>query len=323
MSLFTRPRAPLPASLLIVLAACLWGLLGIFGKYAQQAGVAPLEVAFWRAALGGGLFGLQAAASRQALPRSLDLLWTALFGVLRVSLFYGAYQLAVQAAGASLASVLLYTAPAFVALWGALLLREPTGLRELGAVALTLGGIALISLGGGENIQVTPAALIWGLLSGFSYSLYYPYGKLFFNRYPPAVLYAVALPVGALCLLPLTSFTGKSPEAWLAIGATALLSTYLAYLLYSAGLQRLGATQASVLASLEPVVAGLLALALFGERPGLLSLLGAGLVLVAALLFSLPSRAGRAPATPSRALGQEGSAGPGEPGSSQAAPNAE
>lgn len=309
-----RPAALTPgaaAQLCIVLAAALWGLLGISGKYAQAEGVTPLEVAFWRAALGGALFALHAGAARQALPRGLDLLWTALFGVVGVSLFYAAYQLAVQAAGASLASVLLYTAPAFVVLWGWLLLRERTGQREFGAVALTLGGVALISLGGGEHIQVTPAALTWGLLSGFSYSLYYLYGKLFFGRYSSAALYAIAMPVGALGLLPLTDFTAKSPTAWLALGATALLSTYLAYLLYSAGLKHLSATRASVVASLEPVVAGLLALALFGEKPGLLALAGAGLVLAATLLLSAgekpqqPPTPPKPPQVPTRALGQE------------------
>ncbi|MCD0163986.1 EamA/RhaT family transporter, partial [Deinococcus sp. 6YEL10] len=48
--------ARIPAPLLILTAAVLWGLLGILGKQAQAAGIAPLEVAFWRAALAGGLY---------------------------------------------------------------------------------------------------------------------------------------------------------------------------------------------------------------------------------------------------------------------------
>lgn len=54
----------LPAPLLMVIAAMLWGTLGIFGKQAQAAGLSPLEVAFWRASLGGLLFGIHAAATR-------------------------------------------------------------------------------------------------------------------------------------------------------------------------------------------------------------------------------------------------------------------
>ena len=66
--------------------------------------------------------------------------------------------------------------------------------------------------------------------------------------------------------------------------AIAVLSTYLAYLAYSAGLRHLPATRASVIASLEPVVAAGLAAAIFGERLSALALAGAALVVGAALL---------------------------------------
>lgn len=160
----------------------------------------------------------------------------------------------------------------------------------MGAVAGTLLGISLISLGGGQGIQVSAASLGYGLTAGFTYSLYYLYGKHFFGRFSPAALYAVALPVGALGLLPFFSFTHKTPAAWLSLGAVALLCVYLAYLAYSAGLSRLNATRASVIASLEPVVAALLAAALFGERLSALSLMGAALVVGAALLLGTQNK---------------------------------
>ncbi|GAA5437161.1 EamA family transporter [Deinococcus aquaticus] len=281
------PRALIPAPLLILTAAVLWGLLGILGKQAQAAGIAPLEVAFWRAALAGGLYALHTAVIRAPLPRGRDLLVTAAFGVAGVSVFYGSYQLAVRAGGASLASVLLYTAPAFVALIGWAAWRERLGRREALAIGGTLGGIGLISLGGGQGVTVSPAALGLGLTAGFTYSLYYIYGRAFFDRYAPPALLAVALPVGAVCLLPFVTFSAKTAPAWGSLIALSFFSTYLAYLAYSAGLRRLNATRASVIASLEPVVAAALAAALFGERPAPLALLGAALVIGAALLLSL------------------------------------
>lgn len=284
-------RLSLPAPLFILLAAVLWGLLGILGKQAQAAGVLPLEVAFWRATLGGLLFGSHAFFTGSPLPRGRDLWVTAGFGVLGVSVFYGSYQLAVRSGGASLASVLLYTAPAFVALMGWAFLREKLGARELLAVGGTLAGIALISLGGGQGVNVNGAAIGYGLIAGFTYSLYYLYGKGFFGRYSPAALYAVALPVGALALLPFVQFTSKTSGAWGSLISIALFSTYLAYSAYSAGLQHLPATRASVIASLEPVVAAGLAALLFGERLAPLALLGAALVIGAALLLSVANSA--------------------------------
>ncbi|MDB5045114.1 MAG: rane protein [Deinococcus sp.] len=290
----TRAKAPaagwsqnIPAPLLILTAACLWGLLGIFGKNVQGAGVGALEVAFWRAVLGGSFFALHAALIRAPLPRGRDFWITAAFGIAGVSIFYGSYQLAVRAGGASLASVLLYTAPAFVALFGWAVLHERLGRRDVLAVAGTLVGIALISLGGGQGVNVTAAALAFGLVAGFTYSLYYLYGKAFFGRYSPPALLAVALPVGAVGLLPFVDFSAKTPAAWTGLGAMAFLSTYLAYTAYSLGLKRLPATRASVIASLEPVVAAGLAAWLFAERLSGTALLGAALVIGAALLLSL------------------------------------
>ena len=97
----------------------------------------------------------------------------------------------------------------------------------------------------------------------------------------------MALPVGALGLLPLVDFVPKPPSVWLSLWGLALLCTYLAYLAYSAGLRHLPATRASVIASLEPVVAALLAALLFGEQLSPLALGGAALVIGAALLLSL------------------------------------
>src|SRR5687768_3969976 len=114
----STPRlTPMPH---ILLAAVLWGLLGPASYVALRDGVAPLEIAFWRAALAAPLFAAHAVAAgggRAAFRAARgDLPALAAFGVVGVSVFYGAYQLAVREGGAALAAVLLYTAPAWVAL---------------------------------------------------------------------------------------------------------------------------------------------------------------------------------------------------------------
>lgn len=291
----------MPAAGYIVVAATLWGLLGIFGKQAQSLGVSALEVAFWRALLGGALFAGHAAVVRARVPRGRDLAVTVAFGLVGGSLFYGSYQLAVRAGGASLASVLLYTAPAFVAVLGALVLRERVGRTEAAAVLATIAGIAVIGLGGGQGITVGPAAIGWGLTAGFSYALYYLYGARYFPRYPPAVLFAVALPVGAVGLAPFVRFSAPSAAAWGYLAAIAILSTYLAYLAYARGLLGLPATRASVIAALEPVVAAGFAAAIFGERLSALALVGAALVIAAATWLS---RSGESPVPPGQRIGQ-------------------
>jgi DME family drug/metabolite transporter len=276
-------------TVVILVAAVLWSLLGIFGRLAQARGIAPLEVALWRAVIGGALFAVHARVTRAALPRGRDLAITAGFGIAGVSILYGSYQLAIQAGGASLASVLLYTAPAFVAVLSWRFLGEAIGVRAWLCVATTIGGVALISAGGVTGIEVSPAAIGFGLTSAVTYALYYLVGKLTFGRLAPAAVFAVAMPVGALGLLPFVTFAAKDGTAWLILIAMGVLSTYLAYLLYGIALRRLPATRTSVLASIEPVFAAALAALFLGERLSGLAYLGGAMVAAAAVGFSLAS----------------------------------
>ncbi len=276
---------------LVFLAALLWGLIGLFSKGVLGAGVGPLELAFWRAALAGGMFMLHASLTGQLRLQSWrDLAALAGFSLIGVTLFYASYSLAVQAGGVSLASILLYSAPAFVALAARLLLGEALTGRKLILLALTLAGVVLVAQGGGSGVTVTALSLFWGITAALSYSSYYLFGKWALGRYTPVTIYAVVLPAGALGLSPLVSFAPKSAGVWLLLLALATISTYTAYALYYTGLKRVEASRAVLVASVEPVVAALTGALVFGERLGPWGLLGGALILTSALLASLPTR---------------------------------
>lgn len=274
----------------ILAAATLWGFLGPFGKMAFQEGVSPLEVAFWRAMLAWLLFAAQAFYQRRVRVNPRDLPGLALFGFLCVTLFFGSYQIAVEKGGAAMASVLLYTAPAWVFLLSRFFLNAGVNLKKITALGLTLAGVILVS----RNQQVQAmgiageggiSAVLFGLLAGFCYSLYYIFGKHFSDKYSASVLFLYILPFGAVCLLPWFSFAQKSVSAWLALGAIAVFSTFAAYHFYYAGLRRIEAGRASIIATAEPVVAALVAWCWWGESFTVYGYFGSLLILAAVLLM--------------------------------------
>jgi len=271
----------------IIGAAVLWGLIGPLAKLAFREGVAPLEVAFWRALLAWLCFGGQALWQRQVRVRREDLPWLGLFGLTGVFVFYGSYQLAVRQGGAALASVLLYTAPAWVALLAAWIFREALTRTKLAALGLTLAGVALVSYGMDRATAgpVSGQAIFWGLTAGFCYALYYIFGKRFAPHYGAATVFSYILPVGVVCLSPWVGGSAKSPSAWAALGSMAVFSTYGAYHLYYAGLKRLEAGRAAITATLEPVVAGGAAYIWWGEFFQPAGYLGSGLILAAVVIM--------------------------------------
>ena len=102
-----------------------------------------------------------------------------------------------------------------------------------------------------------------------------------------------ALPLGALILLPATRFTPKDGRSWGWIAYVSVVPTYLALQVYAAGLKRVAATRAATVATLEPVIAAMLAYAVWGEALGAVGYAGAALVLVGVVVMSAGERASR------------------------------
>ncbi len=275
--------------LFIALAATLWGLLGPVSKYIFEQGISPLETAFWRAILASVFFATHSILTKKTTLKRTQYLPVVGFGLVGVSVFFSVYQLAIQAGGAAVASVLLYTAPAWVAVMAWAFLREKISGDKLAAIVLTLIGVSAISLQRGSG-QVSSSAVFWGLLSGLSYAMYYIFGKKFFARLSSQTLMMYALPIGALSLVPYVHFQSKTAMAWAALGFLSFISTYLSGLAYFAGLKRTSATAASVVATLEPVVAAGVAWIWWGERFTLLGYLGALLILAGVVWVSIRGR---------------------------------
>lgn len=274
--------------LYIIFAAALWGLIGPLGRLAFSQGVTPMEVAFWRAVLAWGFFGTHAALTRQMHIEKKDVGWILLFAFTGVTLFYGSYQLAVNRGGAALAAVLLYTAPAWVALMSGMIFKEPMTRVKLTALLLTLAGVAGVSAGTGDlgpEIKVSFGGILFGLIAGFCYALYYIFGKFLSGRYTSPNLFFYILPIGALGLFPWVDFVHKSPTAWMALILLAFLCTYSSYFCYYLGLKFLEPTRAAITATLEPVMAAIIAYFWWGEYFTFIGYVGSGLILSSVLLM--------------------------------------
>jgi drug/metabolite transporter (DMT)-like permease len=195
--------------------------------------------------------------------------------------------------------VLLYTAPAWVALLSRLFFGELFTRGKLIAVVMSLAGVACISLSGGEASGMASSGLFggkaglvgiaFGLLAGFLYSTHFIFSKNYLTRYTTHTLYGYCMFFGALALLPFIHFADKGAADWLVLLFLGFVSTYGAYLFYCAGLRRLAPTRAAVLATLEPMVATFAAWWLWGERFTAVGWMGAALIIGAVLCLVLTS----------------------------------
>ncbi len=279
--------------LLVAAAASLWATLGLFFSTLHDAfGFSALAIAFLRAGIAALVLLAFVAFTRPAMLRVSwrALAFLALYGFAGVAAFYFLYAQAVIATSVTTAVVMLYTAPAFVTVMAWRFWGEPLTARKLGALVLAFVGCALVTRAYNPSLlSLNIVGLAIGLGAGFTYALYTILSKFALERHSSwtALLYAFAL--GALFLAPLQAPGGFAPLArdgwaWLLVIGLAIGPTLGSYALYNAALQRVPASNASLVAMLEPVIASLLAFVFLGERLEGLQLIGGVMVLVSAIV---------------------------------------
>lgn len=285
-------------------AAVLWGSIGVAGRAAFAAGVPPLEAAFFRALLAFVTVAIIVLVTDASVLRirPRDLILFGAFGLISIAVFFFVYLYAISRTTVATAAILLYTAPAFVIVLSALLFHEPLTRRKAAALGLAFAGCVLVVRGyDPASLRVNLPGVAAGLTSGFTYAMYSIFGKTALRRYPPITTLTYALGIGAVALglvaLPLGAVRlAHTPAAWRAILYLALVTTLLAQWLYLAGLQRVEAGRASLVATLEPVIAAAFGYLLLGERLEPWQLVGGAFVISAVLTIRVVPRAGPPPA---------------------------
>ncbi len=281
----------LTAYLLVSGAIVLWGLGGIFTKNLLDVGMGVLEIAFWRLLLSGVLFCIQAFLQRDfKLKAARDLWQFAAFAVFIIALNYVSFNYAIVYGGVSLANLFLATVPILIAIPAWLFFRERLTLRLLGLLALSIVGLLLASWGGGHGVHISLTSLSFCFVAVLTTAAFTLASKGLVNRYSPVSMNAFIMPLAALALSPFVTFRSLPIHVWLDLLLLILLPSYLAYLLFQAGLKQLEASRVALLTNLEPVTGLLFAALLFNERFTALGTVGVLLVLAVSLIAALPQK---------------------------------
>ncbi len=277
----------------VVFSAACFGTLAIFTSLAYSYGAEPLQLLVWRFGIASLLLGGYLMVARPGALRVSrgDL---GRYATLAVG-GYGAASLcfffALRFTDAAIVAVLFYTYPALVTLAARVFGREPLDPARLGAVVLTVVGCALVV----DPFAAEQAVSVAGVLLGLGAAAGYASFNVLSNRWLPGrsrgvlmtytfgfntiAIALVALAVGA----PLAP-VGWGVEAWTLLVAIILIPTFAAVLLYLKAMRRIGAAQASIISTFEPLVTIALAALVLGERLSLIQAGGAALVLAGVVL---------------------------------------
>ncbi|AKB35771.1 integral membrane protein [Methanosarcina siciliae C2J] len=283
------------AYLLIAAGAVLWGTIGIFVRGFYGFGFSPLQVVTLRVLSAAVLMLVYLLFTRPELLkiRVRDSLYFVGTGIFSLAFFNLCYFTTIRETSIAIAVTLLYTAPAFVAVFSRVFFGESLGVKKLFSLGLTLIGCAFVTgylPGPGDSLTLSWSGLLTGLGAGFGYALYTIFGKAALEKYHTMTIAAYTFIFASLALLPLGNFE-KSAGAfstgafWVYLAGLGFFPTVLAYLLYTKGLEEVESSRASIVATIEPVVGTLAGFFFFREMLTGWQLVGVLLVIVAVVMI--------------------------------------
>ncbi|MGI9117775.1 MAG: EamA family transporter, partial [Gaiellales bacterium] len=196
------------------------------------------------------------------------------------------YFAAVQRMDPATVTLILFIYPALTVLGAGALGRVHLTWVSLGVTAITLLGVALAIGSPVGSIDVLGVVLT--LTFACVVAGYFLVAESGLEGVDPLAWLGITVLAAAVVLIPGGLLLGGHhlPDAtgWLALLGVALVSSIAACLFQTMGLMRLGSAATTLVASLEIATVVALSYLALGERPGVVSIIGAVLVIVGAAL---------------------------------------
>ncbi len=261
--------------------------MAVLARVAYEGGADVTAVLFLRFAIAAPFMALLLRLRGSPWPRGRILVGLMAMGGVGYVAQSLSFFTALTLASTSLVALLLYTYPAIVTVLSALLFGTRLTPVRVGALCLALTGTALIA---GPELSGRPLGVVLGASAAVVYSVYILAG----SRLMPmagalsssAVVMASAATVYAVIVGVQRPSFPETVTGWAAVVAIALVSTVVAITSFFAGMERLGASDASTVSTVEPVVTVALAWVVLDEPLSPAQVAGAVLALAAVVVLA-------------------------------------
>jgi DME family drug/metabolite transporter len=275
-------------------AAVLWGTTGTAQSFAP-AHTSAYWIGALRLVIASVFFAAFVVWQQRGRPSDLRLPSGAKPWALLAGLCVAAYNLSffagIKATGVAVGTVMaIGSGPVWAGVLQSLVSgKPPTPVWWMGTVLAVAGaGLMVTGADAGAGLRIDPVGLALCLLAGLAYATYTLISQRLVSRTPPATVTLWIFASAALMAVPAASLMSAPvmslPGIWAVVMYLGLVSTGLAYLLFSHALQHISGATGVTLALAEPVAAFGLAIVVVGERPGPWAFVGLGLVLAGLLL---------------------------------------
>ncbi|MDF0726360.1 EamA family transporter [Cytobacillus sp. S13-E01] len=254
---------------LVIIGASLWGISGTVAQFLfQQQGFSAEWLVVIRLLFAGLiLLGFASTKEKQNIwliwKNKRDVLSLLLFSILGMLAVQYTYFAAIKHSNAATATVLQYLAPVLIACYLALRSKKMPTFKEMLAIVLAiLGTFLLVTQGNFQSLSISGWALFLGISSAVSLAFYTLQPHTLLSKWSSTLVIGWGMLVGGISfsfIHPPWVFQGQwSLTSYFAVIFIVIFGTLIAFYCYLESLKYINASEASILASVEPLSAALL-----------------------------------------------------------------
>ena len=263
--------------LLLAFAAIAWGISFIMTKelFVSEEHITVLIILTFRLLLASAITIPFLLIVRKLEPiRKGDLKWFLILAFLEPFIYSICETNGVRLVSGSMSSIIVATIPLFVPFGIAAVYKEKIRGITLIGIIMSLIGLSIMLLFGGENnLDMNPAGIAWLFGAVFIAVLFTIILVKLVGRYKPFTITAYQNLFGCLYFIPLMLFLdgrslpllSYSPKMILLLVILGVFCSTLAYICYNIGVERLGATAACIFTNAIPIFS-LIAAILIGQE---------------------------------------------------------
>ncbi|EGT4047820.1 TPA: EamA family transporter [Clostridioides difficile] len=277
----------------IAIAGLLWATLGLFGKFLMGNGLTSEQVAFTRLFFGFIVLGVYSSIRTPQILKisKKGIIYSVIIGIICQAMFNLCYFKAIDIAGVSIAAVLLYTSPLFLAIFSKVCYKENITRSKLFSLILCFIGAIMAVSGGRLDFQGLNAfGLFLGTLSAIAYALMPTISKNALKEFSSSTILVYSFLFGAIFMIPSSRpweilNYAKDLDVLSCMLMLGIVPAALAYIFYATGISKgVELSVAGVVASVELVGSVIIGCTILGESFSLGKLFGVMLMLISAVV---------------------------------------
>ncbi|MCI4666620.1 MAG: DMT family transporter [Bacteroidia bacterium] len=276
--------------ILVHVATLLFGFPGLFAEW--LGGLFPVQIVSGRTLfasvsliIGLSLFG------RMTFPKDKNIWFRLVSTGIILAFHWLAFFKAIQMTNVAIGLLTFSTFPLFTGLLEPLFFREKISSRDILLALLVLVGVSIVGKDAlNENFGIE--GVLWGLAGAASFSVMAIINRGLNKEMTGLQIAAYQNLFAFLTLIPfnLGLEIPVNPNTWGLLILLGILFTGIAHGLFNESLAHIKASTASLIVSMEPLYGIVLALILLNQKPGVWTMVGGFLILMAGLVPTLSIR---------------------------------